>query len=172
MKNKFFPIFLTSIFIIIFIIFYKGLYDSKIYTPETKINNDISSFSSELLYFNKRVNSSEVFNLDKFYLVNIWSSWCIPCKQEHPILMNLSKNENLIVFGINYKDTKKNAKDFLNDYGNPYSKIFYDSKGIIAIEWAAYGVPESFLLYDGKIIRKYIGPLNQKLAEEIRSLIK
>ena len=89
-----------------------------------------------------------------------------------PLLMDLAKNKNIKVIGINYKDTKKNAENFLDEFGNPYEKIIFDKNGINAIEWGAYGVPESFLIYNNKIIKKYIGPLNQELIKEIKSLIK
>ena len=172
MKNKILPIFITSILIIIFIFFYKGLQNSNIYTPEIKINNKIPSFSGELFFKNKMINSPDLFKLDQFYLLNIWSSWCVPCRQEHPLLMNLGKNNNIELIGINYKDTKINAKNFLSELGNPYRKIIFDNKGVNAIEWGAYGVPESFLIKDGIIIKRYIGPLNQKLFSEINQLIK
>ena len=172
MKFKILPIFLTIIFSIIFLIFYKGLQNSNIYTPEKKINIKVPSFDAELLYEKKLINSSELFQVDKYYLLNIWSSWCVPCRQEHPLLMNLGKNKNIELIGINYKDTKINAKNFLADLGNPYKKIIFDDKGIIAIEWGAYGVPESYLIKDGKIIKKYIGPLNRTLFNEINFLTK
>ena len=172
MRNKLLPISISSIFIIIFVIFYKGLQDTNIYTPEEKINNEIPTFSAKLFYSNNKVNSSEIFELNNFYLLNIWSSWCVPCRQEHPLLMSLIKNNRIKVIGLNYKDTKKNAKIFLNELGNPFEKIIFDKEGINAIEWGAYGVPESFLIYDGKIIKKYIGPLNRELLKEINSIIK
>ena len=172
MKDKLLPIFITLVFTIIFIFFYKGLQNSNIYTPETKINYEIPSFSAELFYKEKIVNSSDLFKLDKFYLLNIWSSWCVPCRQEHPLLMNLGGNNNIELIGINYKDSKTNAKNFLSELGNPYRKIIFDKKGVNAIEWGAYGVPESFLIKDGIIIKRYIGPLNQKLLSEINQLIK
>ena len=172
MKNRLLPLFIISIFIIIFLILYKGLQNSNIYTPETKINNDIPSFSSELFYSKKLIDSSELFNLDKFYLLNIWSSWCVPCKLEHPLLMSLSENKKVNVIGINYKDNKKNAEIFLNKLGNPYEKIIFDKEGIYAIEWGAIGVRESFLIHNGTIIRKYIGPLSEKSIKEIKLLIK
>ena len=172
MKNRLLPLFIISVFIIIFVIFYKGLQNSNIYTPETKINNDIPVFSAELFYSKELINSSELFNSDKFYLLNIWSSWCVPCRQEHPLLMSLSKNKKVNVIGLNYKDTKNNAESFLNKLGNPYKKIIFDKEGIHAIEWGAYGVPESFLIHNEKIIKKYIGPLSGKSIKEIKLLIK
>ena len=172
MKNKLLPFSITFIFIIIFIFFYKGLQNSNIYTPETKINIKVPSFDAELFHEKKLINSSELFQVDKYYLLNIWSSWCVPCRQEHPLLMNLSKSKNIELIGINYKDTKINAKIFLAELGNPYKKIIFDDKGIVAIEWGAYGVPESYLIKNGIIIKRYIGPLNQKLFNEINQLMK
>ena len=172
MKNKLLSIFITSIFIFIFIFFYKGLQNTNIYTPETKINKKVPLFSGDLFYMDKTVTSVDLFKLNKIYLLNIWSSWCVPCKQEHPLLMNLSINKNIELIGINYKDTKINAKFFLNELGNPYRKIIFDKKGIKAIEWGAYGVPESFLIKNGMIIKRYIGPLNNKSFKEIESLAK
>ena len=172
MKNKILAVTVTLIFIMIFVIFYKGLQDSNIYTPETSSNNKIPPFSMQLFYSNEIINSSEIFDLDQFYLLNIWSSWCVPCRQEHPILMELAKNDNINVIGINYKDTKKNANDFLKDLGNPYDNIIFDNKGTNAIEWGAYGVPESFLINNNKIIKKYIGPLSKGSMQEIKLFIK
>ena len=172
MKNKLLPIFITSVFIIIFVFFYRGLKNTNIYTPETKINNKIPTFIGDLFYSNQVVNSSNIFKSDKYYLLNIWSSWCVPCRKEHALLMNLMENKKIEVVGINYKDTKLNAENFLSELGNPYEKIIFDKEGIIAIEWGAYGVPESFLIKDGIILKRYIGPLDKKLTKEIKLIIK
>ena len=172
MKNKFLPLSIIFIFVIIFIIFYKGLQNTNIYTPEVTANNEIPSFSAKLLYSTKIINSSEIFESNKFYLINIWSSWCVPCKQEHPFLIELKKNKNIEVIGINYKDTQVNANKFLDELGNPYDQIIFDKDGTIGIEWGAFGVPESFLIYNYNIIKKYIGPLNNELINEIKLKIK
>ena len=172
MKNKFLPFSIFIIFIIIFIILYKGLQETNIYIPETKSNYEVPSSMVKLFDNNQSVNTIEIFQSDKLYLLNIWSSWCAPCREEHPFLMELKKNKQLKVVGMNYKDTKKNAKNFLEELGNPYDKIIFDNKGTNAIEWGAYGVPESFLINKDKIIKKYIGPLNQQSIEEIKSYIK
>ena len=149
----------------------KGLKNTNIYTPDVKINYDIPVFSANLFYLNEEVNSANIFKKDKFYLVNIWSSWCVPCRDEHPILMELKKNSNITVIGINYKDNKKNAQNFLNQLGNPYKKIIVDQKGTLSIEWGAFGVPETFVIYNKKIIKKYIGPLNEESLIEIEKII-
>ena len=172
MKNKFLPFSIITIFVIIFIILYKGLQETNIYIPESKSNYEVPSSMVKLFDTNQSVNTIEIFQSDKLYLLNIWSSWCVPCREEHPFLMELKKNKQLKVVGMNYKDTKKNAKNFLEELGNPYDKIIFDNKGTNAIEWGAYGVPESFLINKDKIIKKYIGPLNQQSIEEIKSYIK
>ena len=172
MKNKLIPLLIFLVFIVIFIIFYKGLQNTNIYTPNAKSSFEVPSVSVRLFNTNEIVNTLEIFSSDKFYLLNIWSSWCVPCRQEHSILMELTKNDNLKVIGINYKDTIKNANNFLKELGNPYDNIIFDNKGTNAIEWGAYGVPESFLINNNKIIKKYIGPLNKGSIEEIKSFIK
>ena len=172
MKNKILPFSIIFVFIIIFGIFYKGLQNTNIYTPDSKTIFEVPSVSVKLFNSDEIINTLEIFNSDKFYLLNIWSSWCVPCKQEHPILMELSQNNDLEIIGINYKDTKKNANDFLKELGNPYDNIIFDNKGTNAIEWGAYGVPESFLINNNKIIKKYIGPLSKGSLQEIKLFIK
>ena len=172
MKNKLLPSFIVLVFGIVFIIFYKGLEDSKIYTPKINVNNEIPFFKTKDFYSGISLNSSDIFEFDKTYLLNIWSSWCVPCKQEHSLLMNLNKESKINIIGMNYKDNKKNAESFLKELGDPYKRVFVDLEGIIAIEWGAYGVPESYLIYKKKIIKKYIGPLNQNSINEIKLLIK
>ena len=172
MKNRLLPIFITSIFVVIFIFFYKGLKNTNVYTPEIKINNTIPSFTGDLFYSDEIINSSYFFKPDEFYLLNIWSSWCVPCRNEHTLLMSLKESKKIKVVGINFKDKKINAEKFLFELGNPYEKIIFDQEGIIAIEWGAYGVPESFLIKDGIIIKRYIGPLDKKLTKEIEYIIK
>ena len=172
MKNKIIPFSVVIIFVIIFFVFYKGLEDSKIYTPNINTKKELPVFKTKDFFSGINVKSSSIFELNKIYLLNIWSSWCIPCRQEHTFLMNLNKDNKVNVIGMNYKDNLENAENFLKELGNPYKKIFIDLDGTIAIEWGAYGVPESFLIYNNEIIKKYIGPLNQQSIDEINLLIK
>tara|TARA_B100000925_G_C21861723_1_gene410272 strand:- start:217 stop:735 length:519 start_codon:yes stop_codon:yes gene_type:complete len=172
MKNKILPFSIILIFGIIFFIFYKSLQDSTIYTPDVNAKKEIPVFNTKDFFSGENMKSSSIFELDKIYLLNIWSSWCIPCRQEHSFLMNLNSNNKLTIVGMNYKDNLKNANNFLDELGNPYREIFIDLDGTIAIEWGAYGVPESFLIYNNTIIKKYIGPLNNQLVNEINSLVK
>tara|TARA_Y100000741_G_C18191325_1_gene533649 strand:- start:505 stop:1023 length:519 start_codon:yes stop_codon:yes gene_type:complete len=172
MKIKIYPIFLSIIFLIIFIIFLKGLQNSNIYVPNVNIEKDIPSFKTKIFDSNNEVSSKEIFKRDKFYLMNIWSSWCVPCREEHIFLMDLRNQPNIKIIGLNYKDEYKNAKKFLQMLDSPYETILLDKDGTIAIKWGAYGVPESFLIYNKKIIKKIVGPLNKTSLKEINNLIK
>ena len=172
MKNKIFPIILFVIFTTIFLVFYKGLQNSNIYIPMKNIEKNIPYVEIKKFASNDIINSNEIFQSDKFYLLNIWASWCVPCREEHKYLMTLSKEKNIKVIGLNYKDKYKNAIFFLNELGDPYNLILQDQDGTVSIEWGAYGVPESFLIKNGKIIKKVIGPLNEKSLMEIKDLIK
>ncbi len=97
----------------------------------------------------------------KVTLVNVWASWCVPCRQEHPLLMALAKDSRINVVGINYKDETPNALRFLGELGNPYSAVGTDPKGVAAIDWGVYGIPETYLLgRDGTILFKQVGPFS------------
>jgi cytochrome c biogenesis protein CcmG/thiol:disulfide interchange protein DsbE len=94
-------------------------------------------------------------------LVNVWASWCVPCRDEVPQLDQLSKDKRIQLVGINYKDAPDNARRFLNRYGNPFAAAGTDENGRGAIDWGVYGVPETFLIgRDGKIAYKLVGPIN------------
>ena len=162
-----FLVIITLIFM--FIVFYKGLNKSNFYKPESEIK-DIPEFFALSYSSKEKIDSKKIFSKDKFYLLNIWASWCVPCREEHKYLMDLSKKENIKIIGQNYKDNFVNAKNFLIKLDNPYDLIYFDDDGTIAIEWGAYGVPESFLIRNNKIVKKIIGPLNEKLLFEINEL--
>tara|TARA_B100000131_G_C17738554_1_gene460010 strand:+ start:78 stop:596 length:519 start_codon:yes stop_codon:yes gene_type:complete len=172
MKFKFFPITLFIFFIIVFLIFYKGLKNSNIYIPNLGLQKDIPFFEATVFNSNKRVNSDEIFDHDQFYLMNIWASWCAPCREEHPFLMDLKKREKLKIIGLNYKDKKRSAKNFLLELKNPYDLIISDNDGTIAINWGAYGVPETFIIYNRKIIDKIIGPIDDNTILKINEILK
>ncbi len=97
----------------------------------------------------------------KLTLVNVWASWCVPCRQEHPLLMELANDDRIRVVGVNYKDKNANALRFLGELGNPYAAVGVDPNGAAAIDWGVYGIPESFLVApDGEIVFKQVGPFS------------
>jgi cytochrome c biogenesis protein CcmG/thiol:disulfide interchange protein DsbE len=96
----------------------------------------------------------------KVSVVNVWASWCIPCHDEAPLLLQLAKDKRMQLIGINYKDAPEKARGFLARYGNPYGIVGVDGNGRAGIEWGVYGVPETFIVgREGTIVYKLVGPV-------------
>ena len=105
-------------------------------------------------------------------LVNIWASWCAPCRAEHPQLTALA-DKGVKIYGLNYKDKKANAQKFLTEHGNPFTKIGADESGRVGIDWGLRGVPETFIIgKDGKIIHRHVGEIHPENVAEILDLLK
>ena len=172
MKSKFIPLILILIFLITFVIFFKGLKNSNIYTPGTNLKKEVPSFELKSFENDSIVISEKIFKDNDYYFINIWASWCIPCKEEHEFLMELKKDDRIKLIGFNYKDNFTNASSFLKDLGNPYDIILSDKDGTTSIEWGAYGVPESFIVYQNKIIKRFIGPISNGDLFEIKKIIR
>jgi len=101
-------------------------------------------------------------------VLNVWASWCIPCRDEAPVLMELAKDKRIRLVGLNYKDQAENARRFIGRYGNPYAANGFDVSGRAGIEWGVYGVPESFVIdRTGKITYKLVGPLTPENLETV-----
>jgi cytochrome c biogenesis protein CcmG/thiol:disulfide interchange protein DsbE len=101
-------------------------------------------------------------------VVNVWASWCVPCHDEAPLLMQLAQDSRLRVIGINYKDEPENARRFLGHYGDPFAAAGADPNGRGAIEWGVYGVPETFVVgRDARIAYKLVGPITPDVLESV-----
>jgi len=173
MKNK--KIFYLSIFLItvIFIVLLLGLKKEKNYYSQSELNKINSSIFLKTLYSEKKIFLRDVLLEDKLNLINIWASWCLPCKAEHSYLVSLNLNFDINLVGINYKDNLENSKKFLTDLGNPYDSILIDKDGTKSIELGAIGVPETYLIdKEYNIIKKFVGPLDQEDYENIINLIQ
>ena len=172
MRIKFSHIFVFIITTFILLIFFKSLFEDKSYIPK-KINSKIENISIEEFYSGNNLKLKELINGEKYIIINIWASWCIPCRQEHQYLKNISKITNFKMIVLNYKDKKENAEKFLDELGNPYDTILRDKNGIKSIFFGAFGVPETFIIdSELNIVRKYIGPLNSENQIEIEKLLK
>lgn len=105
-------------------------------------------------------------------VVNVWASWCGPCREEHPYLSELAAHGGLPLYGLNYKDKADNARRFLGQLGNPFTAVGADESGRVAIDWGVYGVPETFIVDGAGVIRyKHVGPLNAEKLMALREII-
>ena len=104
--------------------------------------------------------------LEGSYILNVWASWCITCLVEHPYLMELDK-KGINIVGLNYKDEKIDALNWLEKYGNPYELIIHDLKGTLALDLGVTGAPETFLIDDGKVVAHYQGEVNKRIWRDV-----
>ena len=154
-----------SIFIIIIFIvgvFFMGLNKDTNYNTNFLTGKKISNISLEYFDENKFYEEKDL-KRNNYTLINFWASWCSPCRQEHPLLVQLSKEKNLKLLGVNFKDKKKQAEIFLNDLGNPYDFLTKDELGKSSVKFGVYGIPESILVNkDLMILKKFVGPLSSE----------
>ncbi len=108
------------------------------------------------------------------WLLNVWASWCVACRQEHPLLVEFAKTATVPIYGLNYKDQRDAALDWLNRFGNPYTQSLSDSEGLAGIDYGVYGVPETFVIDKAGVIRhKQIGPVTpEALRDTLLPLLK
>ena len=173
MKNNKIFYFIVILIVAIFIVLLLGLKEEKNYSPQPETKKLNNSILLQELYSGKNIFLNDLLLENELNLINIWASWCSPCKAEHPYLINLNERFGINLIGINYKDNLDNSKKFLSDLGNPYDEVLVDSDGTKSIELGAIGVPETYLINnENKIINKFIGPLDQDDYENIISLIK
>ncbi len=110
----------------------------------------------------------------KVWILNVWASWCVACRIEHPLLVEFSKTGVVPIYGLNYKDKREDATAWLNKFGNPYTRSLSDTEGLVGIDFGVYGVPETFVIDKNGIIRlKQIGPVTPEvLHDEILPLVR
>jgi len=108
------------------------------------------------------------------WLLNVWASWCVSCRQEHPLLVDLARSGTVPIYGLNYKDQRDDAQAWLRQFGNPYRMSLSDTEGRVGIDYGVYGVPETFVIdKEGVIRHKQIGPLTpEALRDTILPLVK
>ena len=164
---------ITIIFLLIFIlgIFFLSLNKNSNYNTESLVGNKLGEI--ELVSFeDDSIFTNDDFKKNSFTLINFWASWCAPCRIEHPQLMELSKENNIKILGVNFKDKKINALKFLKDLGDPYEYLARDSNGKQSVNFGIYGIPESILI-DNKltIIKKFVGPLTKQDLNNIKKII-
>jgi len=163
-----------SVFIIIIFIigvFFLGLNKDTNYNTNFLTGKKISNISLEYFDENKFYKEEDLTR-NNYTLINFWASWCSPCRQEHPLLIQLSKEKNLKLLGVNFKDKKKQAETFLNDLGNPYDFLTKDKLGKSSVKFGVYGIPESILVNKNlMILKKFVGPLSTEDYDSIIEII-
>tara|TARA_Y100000748_G_scaffold285453_1_gene268010 strand:- start:265 stop:786 length:522 start_codon:yes stop_codon:yes gene_type:complete len=165
---------LSIILLIIFIIgvFFIGLNKNSIYDTKDLVGQKITKIQLDHLT-DKRIITDDDLKKNDFTLINFWASWCAPCRDEHPILLKLSNEENLKLLGVNFKDKKNNAIEFLNKLGDPYDDLTKDEFGKHSINFGIYGIPESILIdKDLIIIKKFIGPISKNDYDFIKNIVR
>lgn len=158
-------------FILLILFFSRQLFLNKdpSHLPSVMLDESFPKLEFNQLEKYNLLTIEDIFSYDKPSLVNVWASWCVPCKIEHANLMLLKNKHSIRIYGINYKDNLKKADEILNLDGNPFYSIGVDSSGRIAINLGVYGVPETFILdRDGKIRYRHVGPI---LEYDIRETI-
>jgi cytochrome c biogenesis protein CcmG/thiol:disulfide interchange protein DsbE len=165
----------AAVFAGLALIFWQGLSGDPSKVPSALINKPIPEFNLPAVEgLGIPGLSSSDLKMGQVAIVNVWASWCGPCRTEHPLLMELAGRSDIRLVGINYKDDAENARRFLGSLGQPFAAVGADQMGRSAVDWGVYGVPETFVV-DGKgtIRYKSIGPLTPeivatKLNDEIR----
>jgi cytochrome c biogenesis protein CcmG/thiol:disulfide interchange protein DsbE len=155
-------------------LFWKGLSGEPSKIPSALIGKPVPEFSlAAVPGLTVPGFSTADLKAGKVTVVNVWASWCAPCRIEHPLLIELAKRTDIALVGINYKDAPENAARFLGTLGQPFAAVGMDANGRTAVDWGVYGVPETFVIDGQGIIRyKHIGPLSPEsiagpLAAEI-----
>jgi len=161
MKIKWFAVLPLIFFAVLAAFFWKGLSLNPHRIPSVFINRAIPAFKLGTLENPMQMMSDKALK-GKVVLLNVFASWCVACHDEHPLLMDIALHHRIPIYGLDYKDSRKNAKSLLSQYGNPYTKIAFDQNGNVAINWGVYGTPETFLIDKKGIIRfKQIGVLTR-----------
>tara|TARA_Y100001970_G_C14200425_1_gene840790 strand:+ start:980 stop:1504 length:525 start_codon:yes stop_codon:yes gene_type:complete len=172
MKKKLFYFILISITIFIFALLYTAIFNPKSYTPPETINKKFKQFTAKDLFTDNENKINDLIYDEKITIINIWASWCLPCRNEHVYLMKLKENPKINLIGLNYKDDASKAKFFLNNLGNPFFIVLKDPDGTISIDLGAYGVPETFIIdSEFNIIKKFIGELTSSNYKEITDIV-
>ena len=130
--------------------------------PSVLLNKKLPELKLDYIEGYKNFSSELLFTAETPYLINIWASWCAPCKVEHQYLMELKESYGVIIYGINYKDSLAEAESFIENYGNPFKAVGTDHSGRAAINLGVYGVPETFIIDKfGFIKYRHVGPIQE-----------
>ena len=155
-----------AIFVVLALILGWALTHNPREIPSALIGKPVPQFSLSPVQ-GRTLGLSKADLVGEVSLVNVFASWCVACREEHPLFMRLKADDVVPIHGFNYKDQPNNAARWLDTLGDPYTRTGADRDGRVAIDWGVYGVPETFVITkDGRIAHKHIGPLTRKDIEE------
>jgi len=155
-----------AIFLVMVVFLWRGLFLNPREVPSPLIGKQVPAFSVPLLDDpSKTLSASDLRG--KVYLLNVWGSWCVSCREEHPVLVELAKRGTIPIYGLNWKDKREDAIAWLERYGDPYIGSGVDRDGRVAINFGVYGAPETYLIDRQGVIRfKQTGPLTWPIIEQ------
>lgn len=171
MKKNAFKIAQIIPFIILFALL-TLLFRQLFYTQQTELTSTLIGESVPTFQLPELFQPQKVFTekdlMGKVALLNIWATWCYACRVEHPILMEISQTYNIPIYGINYKDDAGDAKNWLQQFGNPYTLVGEDFTGDVAIDFGIYGTPETFVISkEGVILYRHVGAVNERVWNDV-----
>ena len=151
------------IFIIIGIFLFLSLNSNPNKLPSPLVGKSVPEIIGKDFYTNENVKLNDLMK-NQTSLLNVWASWCVTCRKEHQMIMNIASKENLRLIGINYKDQKNDGKKYLEIMGNPFDEVIFDPDGRIGLELGVYATPETFLINEeGLILYKHIGEITPEV---------
>jgi len=155
-----------AVIALLLIVFSIGLTRDPSELPSTFIDKAAPEFDlPKLKDLDTRVSSADYRG--KAALVNVWATWCVGCREEHPFLMELAASDVVPIYGINWRDRRPDALRWLEQYGDPYVASGFDEDGRVAVDWGVYGAPETFLVSaEGIVLHKHLGPLTREIWEQ------
>ena len=163
MAKFIFRLFIILVPISFILFFYMILTEEDSYPGADYSNFNVPKFEIQNLAQDDLINEA---SLEGSYILNVWASWCITCLVEHPYLMELDK-KGINIVGLNYKDEKIDALNWLEKYGNPYELIIHDLNGTLALDLGVTGAPETFLIDDGRVVAHYQGEVNKRIWRDV-----
>ncbi len=162
-----------AIFLVLVVFLGAGLSLDPKEVPSPLINKPAPAFALTLLDNpEKTIRRDDM--LGKVWMLNVWASWCVACREEHPLLVAFSRKKLLPVYGLNYKDERMAGMKWLSSFGNPYDASLFDHDGRVGIDYGVYGVPETFIIDREGVVRfKQIGPVTEEvLRTKIEPLVR
>tara|TARA_B110000285_G_C14754604_1_gene436765 strand:+ start:140 stop:661 length:522 start_codon:yes stop_codon:yes gene_type:complete len=154
------------IFIVIAVFLFLSLNSNKGELPSPLLGKMFPSIEGKDFYTNETIKVVDLLD-NKMTLINVWASWCTTCRKEHQMIMNIAKNTDLQLIGIDYKDTRANGAQYLEIMGNPFDEILFDPDGKIGMDLGVYATPETFLVdKKGMILYKHIGEIDQNVWDK------